>query len=238
MLNPVLRTSLIMATAILLTTGCDSSTTETVTIPTIEDTSLLGLSSYTQVDINKTQRADLAYLWNEEKLAYDLYRELGAVWPDNGAGTTNPMPMIANMSEVVHMQYVEDLVAWYDINVSDEPNFRAGYSAEELDAMLPGTFTIDAIFPLYDDLNTSGQPGFIDTLQVGCIVEVTDVDDLNVYIEQSLDNPALYDTFTLLRAESYKHYWKFHNTLFGLDGIGCAFSRDGVDYNKTDVYPQ
>ena len=70
------------------------------------------------------------------------------------------------------------------------------------------------------------------------MVEVVDVDDLDAFIEQSKGNQALIDTFTILREGSYKHYWKFHETLFAIDSVGCAFERDGVDYNKTGVYPQ
>jgi hypothetical protein len=226
-----LKTALLLLTTLFLWTGCDSSTTETIVTPTVEDTTLLGLSGYTKVDLNATQTASLAYMWHEEKLAYDLYMELGSLW------NISPMKMIAGNSEIVHMQYVEELVAWYDINITDVPDYNVSYSAAELDAMVPGTFAIPAIQALYDDLNASGQPSKVDSLQVGCIVEVTDVNDLNAYIEQSAGNQALIDTFTFLRTGSYKHYWKFHDTLEAIDGVGCAFTRDGVDYNKTGEYP-
>ncbi len=226
------KTALALLTSLYLLTGCDSSTTEEITLPTVEDTTLLSLSTYTKVDLNASQTESLAHMWHEEKLAYDLYMELGTTW------NIMQMKMIAGNSEIVHMQYVEDLVAWYDINVTDVPDYNASYSAEELDAMAPGTFALPAIQQLYWDLNTSGQPSKVNALQIGCIVEVVDVDDLDNYIAQAEGNQALIDTFTILRSGSYIHYWKFHDTLFAIDGVGCAFSRDGVDYNKTGVYPQ
>jgi len=171
-------------------------------------------------------------MWHEEKLAYDLYMELGTLW------NIMQMKMIAGNSEIVHMQYVEELVAWYDINVTDVPDYNASYSADELAAMAPGTFAIPAIQQLYWDLNTSGQPSKIDSLKVGCMVEVVDVNDLNNYIAAAEGNQALIDTFTILRAGSYTHYWKFDETLKGLSVTeGCCSV--GPEYCKTpDEYPQ
>ena len=228
--NP-LKTALALLASLYLLTGCDSSTSETITQSVAEDTSLLGLADYTKVDLNASQTESLAHMWHEEKLAYDLYMELGTLW------NISPMKMIAGNSESVHMQYVEELVAWYDINVTDVPDYNASYSAEELDDMAPGTFALPAIQTLYNDLNASGQPSKVNALQVGCIVEVVDVDDLNNYIAQAQGNQALIDTFVILRSGSYMHYWKFHDTLFAIDGVGCAFTRDGVDYNKTGEFP-
>lgn len=230
-MNNTLKTALALLASLYLLTGCDSSTTEKITLPVVEDSTLLGLSTYTKVDLNASQTESLAHMWHEEKLAYDLYMELGNLW------NIMQMKMIAGNSEIVHMQYVEDLVAWYDINVTDIPDYNASYSADELAAMAPGTFALPTTQNLYDDLNLSGQPSTVEALQVGCIVEVLDVDDLNNYIAQAEGNQAIIDTFTLLRSDSYMHYWKFHNTLLLIDGVGCAFSRDGVDYNKTGEYP-
>jgi len=76
-----------------------------------------------------------------------------------------------------------------------------------------------------------------DALEVGCMVEVTDVNDLNGYIAiaQEVNATDLIDTFEQLRAGSYNHYWAFDE---GLKDIGvtdgcCAL---GVDYCKD--YPK
>ncbi|WP_345975996.1 DUF2202 domain-containing protein [Sulfurimonas sp. HSL3-7] len=221
-----LKTGAALLTILYLFTGCDSSTTSGTT-----DSSLLGLSGYDKIDLNTTQKESLAYMWHEEKLAHDLYLALNAVNP------SMPLAMIPVKSEIIHMQYVEDLVAWYDIDVTNIPDYNTSYSAAELDALAPGEFAMDEVQNLYNTLYNLGEENLTSSLQVGCIVEVTDVNDLNRYIEQAGENRALIDTFEILRAGSYKHYWKFHDTLKVIDGIGCAFFRDGVDYNKTGEYP-
>lgn len=227
MQRTIKKTGLALLATLSLLTGCDSSSTS----KTSGDTTLLGLSSYTKDDLNATQKASLAYMWHEEKLAHDLYLALSAV------NYSMPLAMIPIKSEIVHMQYVEELVAWYNIDVTDLPDYNASYSAEELDAMEPGIFALEEVQNLYNTLYNFGETNLTSSLQAGCMVEVLDVDDLDAYIAQSKENKALLDTFTILREGSYKHYWKFHDTLKDIDGVGCAFSRDGVDYNKTGEYP-
>lgn len=224
-----LKTALILLTTLFLLTGCDSSTTETDTLP--GDMTLLGLSSYTKVDLNATQTASLAYMWHEEKLAHDLYLALNKVNP------AMQLKNIATKSESVHIQYVEDLVAWYDINVTDIPDYNASYSAEELDSIAAGEFAIDDIQNLYNTLYNEGDANVTESLKVGCKVEVIDVNDLDAFIEQSAQNQALVDTFTTLRAGSYEHYWTFHSALkkAGISNGCCSL---GKDYCKTDVYPK
>jgi len=224
-----LKTALILMTTLFLWTGCDSSTTETGTLP--GDMTLLGLSSYTKVDLNATQTSSLAYMWHEEKLAHDLYLALNAVNP------AMQLSNIATKSESAHINYVEDLVEWYDINVTDIPDYNTSYSAEELDAMAAGEFAIDDIQNLYNTLYSEGSANKIESLKVGCKVEVIDVNDLDTFIDQSAGNQALVDTFTTLRAGSYEHYWTFHSALkkAGINNGCCSL---GQEYCKTDVYPQ
>ncbi len=229
-MTTTLKTALVLLTSFFLLTGCDSSETETNMLP--GDPTLLGLSQYDQVDLNSTQKESLAYMWNEEKMAYDLYLALGKKW------SITLLPKIAKMSEIVHIQYVEELVEWYDINISNA-DFNASYSAEELDALLSGEFTdtVPEVAALYTDLKNYAV-GVYEAYQVGCMVEVTDVNDLNNFMAEVPENDALIDTFMLLRAGSYNHYWEIHNAMIAAGyPDGCAFVYDSVDYNKTGEYP-
>lgn len=221
------KAGLTLLATLSLLTGCDGSSTSKTT----EETTLLGLSSYEKIDLNTTQKASLAYMWHEEKLAHDLYLALNEVNP------SMPLAMIPVKSEIVHMQYVEELVAWYDIDVTDLPDYNASYSAEELDAMEPGIFAVDEIQNLYNTLYNFGEANLTSSLQVGCMVEVVDVDDLNAYIAQAGENRALIDTFEILRADSYKHYWKFDETLKA-NGIENGCCSAGEAYCKgTEDFP-
>ena len=224
----MLKTMLAALTALYLLTGCDSSTPGTAIE---EDPTLLGLSNYTQVELNSTQQYSLAFMWHEEKLAHDLYLALNEV---NPADTLYTIPTNA---ESKHMQYVEDLVAWYDLNITNVGDYNVSYSAEELAAMAPGEFAIAEIQDLYDDLYTFGVQDLTTSLQAGCMVEVVDVDDLLMYLTQAEGNPALIDSFTILLLGSYKHYWAFDTALKDL-GVANGCCSLGAEYCKTtDEYP-
>jgi hypothetical protein len=72
------------------------------------------------------------------------------------------------------------------------------------------------------------------------MVEVTDIDDLDKYIEQAKEINAtdVVEAFNVLRDGSYNHYWAFDRGLKNI-GVseGCAAA--GEEYAKTaDEYPQ
>ncbi|MEN8147424.1 MAG: DUF2202 domain-containing protein [Campylobacterota bacterium] len=223
------KTTLTLLMSLYLLTGCDSSTSEEVTV-SVDDT-LLGLSNYIKVPLDNDQMYSLAYMWHEEKLAYDIYLEL------DKAVASPAHKNIANMSEIVHMQYVEELVEWYDINISNLADYTVEYSKEELETMPTGIFAVPEIQTLYDTLYAEGNVSLQASLEVGCKVEVVDVNDLDHFISISTGNAALIDSFDFLREGSYKHYWKFHNTLID-EGVTEGCCSLGAEFCKTDVYPQ
>jgi len=189
-------------------------------------------TSYDAADLNDTQKYSLAYMWHEEKLAHDLYLALNAVNP------ATQLYSIATNGETTHVSMVETLVKNYDINISNfDNNYTVAYSEAELRAMVPGSFAIPAVQQLYDDLYARGIPTLAASLEVGCIVEVVDVDDLNRYIAVAGENSYLVDTFEYLRAGSYNHYWAFDAALKDLGVVdGCCSLGD--TYCKTaEAYP-
>jgi hypothetical protein len=74
---------------------------------------------------------------------------------------------------------------------------------------------------LYETLYNKGVMTLQDALEVGCMVEVVDVDDLDKYIEYTIESNAsdVQGIFEYLRAGSYNHYWAFDN---GLKNIGVS----------------
>ena len=190
----------------------------------------IDLSLYSKIALTDEQKYSLAYMWNEEKLAKELYLELNSIYP------TKQLSNIANNSEIKHIEYVQNLVQWYDINISDIPDYEIRYSADELNSIPIGEFNVQEVQELYDILYSKGEISQRDSLEVGCMVEVTDVVDLNEYISIANSNQALLDTFYLLRDGSYNHYWAFDK---GLKDIGvydgcCSL---GTQYCHTE-YPQ
>lgn len=189
------------------------------------------MSNYAQDALSTEQKYSLAHMWNEERLAYDVYQNLNKIYP------TQQLENISTKSETVHIQLVENLVEWYDINVTNLGDYTIHYSKAELEAMGSGVYGVPAIQDLYDALYQEGSASQIDALKVGCKVEVVDVDDLDKYIVEAQTNQALIDTFNILRNGSYKHYWSFDKGLKNL-GISNGCASLGSKYDKTGIYPQ
>lgn len=200
----------------LLVSGCGESSVTGGGNSSEEEPSI-SLSSYAKVDLSNDQTYALAYMWHEEKLAYDIYMELNKVHP------AKQFENIATKSEIKHIALVQNLVQWYDINVTNLADYTVNYSQQELEAMPTGAFAVPEIQSLYDLLYTKGITSKQEALEVGCMVEVVDVNDLDTFIVESAGNDALIDTFNILRDGSYRHYWIFDDGLKTL-GIteGCC----------------
>jgi len=192
-------------------------------------TTIINLDSYGQTPLTLEQKYSLAYMWNEERLAYDVYTNLYAT-----TGIAQ-LQNIATRSEIVHVDLVKNLVAWYDINITNTIDYSVNYSQAELDAMPSGSYGIQAIQDLYDALIAHGTGNSVAALEVACMVEVVDVDDLNKYILTAADNQALIDTFNVLRDGSYRHYWAFDADLKSL-GVADGCCSLGATYCKN--YPR
>ena len=181
--------------------------------------------------LSDEQKYSLAYMWNEEKLAKDIYLALNKLTPHN------TLYNIATRSEVRHEASVENLVKQYDINITNLKDYTVSYSEEELRALKPGEYAVPEVQELYNALYEKGSKSLKDALEVGCMVEVTDVNDLDEYIEIAKDNSNLISTFDFLRRGSYNHYWAFDRALKNL-GVkeGCCVL--GSEYCKTkEEYP-
>ncbi|BDY11919.1 ferritin-like domain-containing protein [Hydrogenimonas cancrithermarum] len=179
-------------------------------------------------DLNDEQKYALAYMWNEEKLAKDIYLALNDLNPHQ------TLYNIATRSETEHEAAVEALVQKYDINITNLENYEINYSEEELRALAAGEFAIPEVQELYNALYEKGTKSLQDALKVGCMVEVTDVADLDKYIETADGAEDLVQIFTYLRSGSYNHYWAFDSALKSL-GVTDGCCSLGETYCKTEV---
>ena len=207
-----------------------TDTTATQTVSTISsDTSVL------------TQEAKdaIAYMGNEERLAYDVYMNLYNY--HLGQGTEiNQLVNIAQNAETTHISLVQSLVRKYNLGADDLTNVSTPVadSSITLDQMPSGKYDVPAIQSLYDTLYTKGVQSPKDALEVGCMVEVTDINDLNedIAIAQASNAQDVVDTFTTLRAGSYSHYWSFDQGLKNM-GISDGCCSLGTVYCHPE-YPQ
>ncbi len=228
--NIKLTTAALISLITLVLIGCGSSSSDVQTNDARDTTNSIDLTTYAKTPLTDEQKYALAYMWNEERLAYDIYTNLNAINP------VIQLEKISSNSEVIHIELVKDLAEWYDINITNLVDYTESYSEAELEAMPSGTYGIQAIQDLYNELYDYGVASVQASLEVGCKVEVVDINDLDAYIEDSIGNQALIDTFNVLRDGSYKHYWSFDDGLKNLGIIdGCCSL--GNDFCKPD-YPK
>jgi len=145
-------------------------------------------------------RDSLKYMYEEERLAKEVYLSIYQRQP------VMQLERIATRSETRHIDAVNSLARKYGVR---------------LYAQTPGRYSIPAIQSLYNTLYSKGIRSRKDALEVGCMVEVTDIDDLNRYIYDA-QNAGAYDivqTYEFLRKGSYNHYWAFDR---GLKQIGVS----------------
>ncbi len=198
---------------VLLNAGCGSSNGSG------NDTTVSGSIGV----LTEDQKYSLAYMWHEEKLAKEIYLELNKIHP------AQQLKNIALNSEVKHIQRVQDLVEMYDINITNLANYEVNYSLAELNAMPVGVFAVPEIQDLYNTLFDIGRASKQASLEVGCMVEVVDIEDLNRFIQTAGSNQYLIDAFIFLRDGSYTHYWAFDDGLKNM-GISSGCCSLGSEY--------
>lgn len=198
-------------------TGTDTNETNNTEVPTIGSQELIDT---------------ITYMYHEEGLAYDLYMNINKVQP------VKQLLNIATNSEIKHISQVNELAKKYDLNVTKYPDTDNPYSLDDIESLTSGIYPVEHIQELYNLLYDKGINSKQDALEVGCMVEVTDIDDLNAYIEiatTALEQDII-STFESLRSGSYNHYWTFDAALKTLGIVdGCCSL--GTEYCHPE-YPQ
>ena len=217
-MNKNIRNGLIAASATMLIGGCGSSgngsngnTTPvaSVELPAAVADAIASERSILSQELTNT----LAYMGNEERLAYDVYNELYRQYG------TKQFTNIATKSEYKHIIAVQGLIQKYKL--SDDVNFTnvdlpaLGYMNTAIEDMEAGTYDIAVIQRLYDDLVAQGSVSEVEALKVGCMIEVLDVNDLleDLVLANNENATDLVTVFGFLLDGSYNHYWAFDKGL-------------------------
>ncbi len=188
---------------------------------------------------NLTQEAkdSLSFMGNEERLAYDVYLKLNETY------SLKQFYNIATKSEYKHITAVQDFVKKYDLEESDFGNVDLnplGLRDKNIESMPSGSYDISHIQELYNNLIAKGEQSKIDAIQVACMVEVVDVNDLNNKIVDAQNSNAsdIVTLFEFLRQGSYNHYWSFDKALKD-EGVSDGCCSLGSEYCKTpEEYPE
>jgi len=143
------------------------------------------------------EKKALEYMYQEEKLAKDVYYELGQMYP---------AVRVFNIyrSETMHENSVANVLKHYGIELPVRGDKT-------------GEFTNPELQKLYNILMAKGKKSLKDALEVGIMVEVTDVEDLDKYLNTAT-SPDVIALFKFLRAGSYNHYNGFNRTLKAITG--------------------
>ncbi|OPX54204.1 hypothetical protein SAMN02745127_03136 [Oceanospirillum multiglobuliferum] len=235
----ILPSLLILSSLLLISCSGGDNTSET------SNTSLLPKDVQSAIDGEKSTltqelKNTLSFMGNEERLAYDVYNALYQQFPN-----INQLKNISTESEYKHISAVQLLVRKYIYDENDFTNLDAsplGYKDTNISVMQAGVYDIKSIQVLYDELYAKGINSEQDALEVGCMVEVTDINDLNEKIEIAKNSSAkdIEAVFNFLREGSYNHYWAFDNGLKnkGIENGCCSLGTiDGVNYCHNE-YPK
>ncbi len=181
---------------------------------------------------------------NEERLAYDVYMNLYDYHKNNNSLEIKQFVNIATKSESKHISMIQDIVKRYDLNATDFTNVdETIINNNNISStnMLRGVYDIEAIQNLYNTLYDLGKTDRESALKVGCMVEVTDINDLDKYIAQATEANAtdIKATFEVLRDGSYNHYWAFDKGLknIGVEN-GCYDKENELLTDKSEIYPK
>ncbi len=147
--------------------------------------------------LSATEQADLLFIFEEEKMARDVYAELGKSWGWRTIGHVS-------RSESMHMSAAGGLLESYGI---PEP------------ALTPtvGKFADKEIQGLYDRLTLEGRPSAESAIKVGLFIEEFDIKDLKTRMART-DNPDLLAVYDYLLQGSYMHLHHFSMRLAEVGG--------------------
>jgi len=143
---------------------------------------MLALVSFQVMAITEKQKADLVFMYQEEKLAKDVYTYFSKIYD---------LKVFGNIvkSEQNHMEQIETLLISYKIPV---PKLKDGeFSDKNLKA-------------LYDKLIKQGKISEKEALKVGIIIEDVDIADLKEKTKNSPDDIKLVYSNLLKGSENHK----------------------------------
>lgn len=153
---------------------------------------VLNSSEYqTKYNLTNKQKEDLVFMYQEEKVARDVYITLANKW------NLRTMSNIQK-AEQQHMNAVKSLLIKYNIPVpvmSDKV----------------GEFDLPKLQKMYDDLVAKGMKSAKDALEVGKLIEITDIKDLEEMIPHA--TPDMKIVFENLKRGSENHLRAFNRSL-------------------------
>jgi len=148
------------------------------------------------VTLTTEQKASLLFMYQEEKVARDVYITLGKQYP---AATTFSNILL---SEQAHMDSVEKLCVKYGVDISN------------VNEAVVGKFVLPELQSLYDVLVVQGSVSLLEGQKMGVAIELKDITDI---LAAEVGMPSdIVTVFENLRAGSYSHLDAFNKAVAAL----------------------
>jgi len=156
---------------------------------------LLSASPAAIETLSEVQKDELFFIYEEEKLARDVYITLGKLYPDENTFAS------IQLSEQRHIDAAQKLCEKYHIDISEVKEDEVGY------------FVSPLLQTLYDDLVSQGMESHYDALEVGVFIEELDISDLSDLIEDAGMPADVVNVYENLREGSYNHLEAFQGAI-------------------------
>lgn len=147
------------------------------------------------VALNQEQKDELFFIYQEEKVARDVYITLGELYPSENTFAS------IQKSEQRHIDAARGLCEKY------------GVSVEGVDEDSVGNFVLPVLQDLYDTCVALGDESILDALKVGEHIEVTDIKDLDHAIEMFPEHDDVARVYENLKEGSYNHLDAFQSKI-------------------------
>ena len=135
--------------------------------------------------LTEEQKDKLFFIYQEEKVARDVYITLGKIYTSENTFAS------IQLSEQRHIDAARGLCEKY------------GVSIEGVDEASVGNFVLPVLQELYDTCIAEGEKSLLDALKVGELIELTDIDDLE---DAAVGMPAdVVSVFESLKEGSLSH---------------------------------
>jgi hypothetical protein len=152
-----------------------------------------GRSKTTAITLTDEQKDTLFFIFQEEKVARDVYITLGKLYPDEKTFAD------IQLSEQEHILSAQVLCERYGVDTSD-----VNLSLED---DFVGQFELHVMQELYNQCIELGQVSLLEALKVGQLIEVTDIDDLEKAAEGMPSDVV--NTYENLKSGSLNHLAAF-----------------------------
>lgn len=119
-----------------------------------------GRGTSTSTPMTSAQKDKLFFIYQEEKVARDVYITLGEMYPNENTFAS------IQISEQRHIDSARGLCTKYGVNIS-------GVNEGSV-----GNFVLPVLQEFYDTCVAEGSVSHLDALKVGELIEVTDIKDL------------------------------------------------------------